>query len=65
MVKSHFRRKLIEHKDSGGAIQSEEASQSHLFVCGIGFTSGQLITELFPDYLKVMLFALGFVPKGR
>ena len=29
-----------------------------LFVCGISSTSGQCITELFPDCLKVMLFVL-------
>ena len=29
-----------------------------LFVCGISSMSGQCITELFPDCLKVMLFAL-------
>ena len=27
-----------------------------LFVCGISLTSGQLISELFPDCLKVKLF---------
>ena len=31
-----------------------------LFVCGISLTSGQLIIELFPDCLKVMLFASCF-----
>ena len=35
-----------------------------LFVCGISLTSGQVITELFPDCLKVMLFALYFYVAG-
>ena len=31
---------------------------SMLIVCGVSLMSGQLITELFPDCLKVMLFGL-------
>ena len=36
-----------------------------LFVCGIRLTSGQLINELLPDYLKVMLFTSCFTPQGQ
>ena len=36
-----------------------------LFVCGISLTSGQLINELFPDCLKVMLFASCFTTQGQ
>ena len=35
-----------------------------LFVCLISLTSCHLITELFPDCLKVMLFA-HFTPQGQ
>ena len=34
------------------------------FVCGVSLTSGQLINELFPDCLKVMLFALVLRHRG-
>ena len=36
-----------------------------MFVCHIVSTFGQLITELFPDCLRVMLFALVFHNTGR
>ena len=36
-----------------------------MFVCGISLTSGQLINELFPDCLKVMLFVLFLMHRGR
>ena len=36
-----------------------------IVVCGISSTSCQLITELFPHCLKVMLFALYFTPGVR
>ena len=35
------------------------------FVCGISLTSGQLISELFPDCCKVMLIASCFTPQGQ
>ena len=35
-----------------------------LFVCGISLTSGQLVSELFPDCLKVQLFALVLRRRG-
>ena len=45
---------------------SKAAMQVNMtFVCGVRFTSGQLITELFPDSLKVMLFALCFMSQGQ
>ena len=34
------------------------------FVYGTSLTPGQLIIELFPDCLKVMLFALDVTPQG-
>ena len=39
--------------------------ESDMFVCGISLTSGQLINQLFPDCLKVMLFASCFMLQGR
>ena len=33
------------------------------FIYGISLTPGQLITELFPDCLKVMFFALDVTPQ--
>ena len=35
-----------------------------LFVCGISLTSGQLVSELFPDCLKVKLFTLVLRHRG-
>ena len=35
-----------------------------MFVCGVSLTSGQLINELFPDSLKVKLFALVLRHRG-
>ena len=43
---------------SPGPPRGERLGKNTLFVCGISLTSGQLINELFPDCLKVKLFAL-------
>ena len=48
----------------GHFIFAKSCHPLNLFVCGISLTSGQLITELFPDCLKVMPFASCFTPQG-
>ena len=40
-------------------------THSNMFVCGVSLKSSQLITELFPDCLKIMLFTLCFTLQGR
>ena len=48
-----------------GAQSGASTPDPHgLLVCGVSLTSGQLINELFPDCLKVKLFALVLRHRG-
>ena len=44
------------------AFREQQSMKVCLFGCGISLTSDQLINELYPDCLKVMLLASCFMP---
>ena len=56
------------HEDESlplSACMTSSLGDDTLCVCGVSLKSAQLITEFFPDCLKVMLFAFCFMLQGQ